>query len=132
MKAQSAMEFLIIFMIFVAALAIIAAITLNKTREISTATIELETKKILNEISDKINIVFLEGHGFSTNITVSEKIFSRNYTIWIASNNVYLQLDGTVYAGTILTRNVTITDPGGLLEKGEHTLRNENGIVVIR
>lgn len=126
MLAQSAMEFMMIFMIFLLVLGVGVLVSMGKTQEISNSQINLEITKILNSAVNKINMAFLEGSGFSINLTLPGKIFGMNYSIDIDSNYILLTLNNITYSKRMLTQNIT-----GNLNMGTNLIRNENGEIKI-
>jgi len=126
MFAQSAIEFMMIFMIFLLLLSIGALVSMEKTKEISNSQIGLEITKVLNDAVNKINIAFLEGSGFSMNLTLPENIFGMTYSIDTESNYILLTFNNITYSKHILTQNIT-----GNLSPGTNLIRNENGEIII-
>ena len=127
MKAQLAVEFILIFAIFLAALTIIALSSLNKAVDISRSTIEREANTLLSKVANTINTVFLEGDGFAINLTLPEKIKGFGYNISIENQSIWLTMNQRSYHKRLLTNNVT-----GELKKGENLLKNVNGGIVIK
>ncbi len=125
-KAQSSIEFMIIFIILVLALLVSLWIGLMRVREVSTAQTDLEVERLLNDASNKINTAYLEGHGFSINLTMPNKIFGLNYTVQIISNYIYLTINNNTYPKPLLTQNIS-----GTLKKGENLIKNVRGDVLI-
>jgi hypothetical protein len=123
-KAQSAFEFIFIFGIFLAALVLAAWVSNTKTTEINLYDKELKVEELLTTVSDKINTAWIEGEGFSTNLTLPETVASSSYEIFVASNLIVLNVSGEVYIKSIITNDV-----GGTLSIGVNTLRN-NGTAV--
>lgn len=126
MKAQVAIEFMIIFGTFLIALSFIVLAAWNNIVNIDKSSIDFEANRILNLVSNRINTVYLEGHGFSINLAVPEKIGVYNYTIEIEENNLWLTVNQISYSRRLLTPNIT-----GSIEKGTNTLENVNGEIVI-
>lgn len=126
MKAQSAIEFMMIFVLFLAALSVGLFISWQKTGEVASSTIDAKALETLNLVASKIDTVFLEGPGFSTNLTLPEAILGTNYSIITQPGAALLYLSGRSYFDTILPRNVT-----GTPHPGVNTLMNEGGVVVI-
>ena len=125
-SGQSAMEFIMIFTLLIAALCVAAWVSLERTREMNAAKIQLEANNMLNDVSEKINTAFLEGSGFSVRLNLPEKLLGRDYLIQVYSNYVYLDFAGTTYVKQLLTKNIT-----GSFVNGENTVRNKNGIIMI-
>ncbi|MEE9323805.1 MAG: hypothetical protein V3U72_04635, partial [Candidatus Aenigmarchaeota archaeon] len=88
--------------------------------------IDFEANRILNLAANRINIVYLEGHGFSIGLAVPEKIGVYNYTLEIEGSILWLTVNEISYPRRLLTPNVT-----GSLEKGTNTIENVNGEIVI-
>ncbi len=126
MKAQASMEFMILFMLFLVAVGFALVVSVHRSHAISQAQVDLESNKILRQVADKINIAYLEGDGFSMNVTMPERILRLDYTIDISSNEVILRVDGSTYVRYILTDNVT-----GEVVKGTNRILNQNGEIII-
>lgn len=126
MKAQVAIEFMIIFGTFLIALSFVVLAAWNNIVNIDKSSIDFEANRILNLISNRINTVYLEGHGFSIDLAVQEKIGVYNYTIEIEENNLWLTVNEISYSRRLLTPNIT-----GNIEKGTNTLENVNGEIVV-
>ena len=120
------MEFMILFVLFLVAVTVALAVSVQRSQIISQAQIDLESNKILREVGDRINIAYLEGDGFSINATLPERILRLDYTISISSNEVILRLDGKTYVKYLLTNNVT-----GDFVKGTNRITNRNGEIII-
>lgn len=125
-KAQAATEFLILFMILMAALTVAMYMSIQRSSDLTNTKIGLESMNVLNDASSKINIAFLEGDGFMINLTLPDQIFGRNYTSTIQSNYISLLVVNITYFKALITENIT-----GSLEKGVNLVENRNGVVVI-
>lgn len=125
-KAQAATEFLVLFIILMIALTSATFMTVEKSRDLTDIKIALEVTKLLNDASNKINMAFLEGTGFMINLTLPEQIFSLNYTIYIQSNYMSVEIQNITHFKSLLTDNIT-----GTLKKGVNFVQNKNGVVVI-
>ncbi len=125
-KSQAAAEFLIIFMMLMIALSIAVYMSVYRTQELSGSKIGIETNKILNDVSNKVNMAFLGGPGFMVNLTLPDNIFGREYSIYIQSNYVSLEVSNTTHFKSLVTGNIT-----GSLIKGVNLVRNRDGMIVI-
>ena len=126
MKAQVAIEFMIIFGVFLVAITVTVLAAWNSMANTNKSSIDFEANGILNTISNKINTAFLEGHGFSTNLTIPENIMNYNYTLTREGNMMWLNIENLVYSRRLLTNNIT-----GNFDKGVRMLENVNGEIVI-
>jgi hypothetical protein len=126
MRAQVAVEFMIIFGIFLVALIIILIAVWSDVADMNRANIELSVNNLLEKVSSKIDTVFLEGDGFSSNITIPETISGLNYSIGMFNGAIWIEVNNITYSKNLLTKNVT-----GSFNKGQNLLRNENGEVII-
>ena len=126
MKAQIAIEFMIIFGAFLIAIILIATISWNNMVNINRSTVDFESNRILNLVSGKIDTSYLQGHGFSINVTVPERIQNYNYTIEIEGLLLWIQIDEASFSKRLLTSNIT-----GTLSKGTNRIENVNGGIVI-
>ncbi len=125
-KSQAATEFLILFMILMIAFSVALYMSVQRSQSLTDTEIGLESMKVLNDASNKINIAFLEGHGFLINLTLPGKIFNRNYSINIKSNYMVLEISNTTYFKSLLTDNIT-----GNLSKGINLIENKKGAILI-
>lgn len=125
-KAQAAIEFLILFIILMIALTAATFMTVQNSRDLTETKISLEVTMLLNDASNKINMAFLEGPGFMINLTLPGQIFSLNYTIYVQSNYMSINIQNTTYFKSLLTDNIT-----GSLNKGVNLVRNRDGEIVI-
>lgn len=126
MRAQVAIEFMVIFGTFLIALSFVVLAAWNNIVNIDKSSIDFEVNRILNLVSNRINIVYLEGHGFSIDLAIQEKIGVYNYTLKIEENNLWLTVNEISYSRRLLTPNIT-----GNIEKGTNTLENVNWEIVI-
>jgi len=125
-KSQSAVEFLILFIIFMVALTAALYVSMERSYSLVNTKLALESTKLLNDVSNKINTAFLEGHGFLINLTLPGQIFGRDYLIGIYSNYIRLEVENTTYFKSLLTENIT-----GSLKMGRNLVENRNGVIVI-
>jgi len=106
-SGQSAFEFMFIFGIFLAALIVGTWISFSKVTEIDRYQKQMEVDYVLTSVAEKINTVWLEGMGFSTNVTLPEKISDAGYTISHDQNYIFISTGGYEYTKTIATNNLT-------------------------
>lgn len=125
-KAQTSVEFLIIFVFLLTALATMSYISFQKSNDILENQKALEAEKTLRTISDKINIVFIEGYGFSMNVTLPQKVYAEDYTFELYENRLTINIFNASYRRLLATENIT-----GLPQPGINVLENVNGVVVI-
>ena len=124
LKAQSSVEFMLIFIFFIAVLTIAIMVTSQQIGVAFESQLRVESEKIINNVASKINIAQLEGPGFSINLTLPQKILSYNYYASIYSNRILLNVDNEMYQELILTQNLT----GELkLTHGHYLVENING-----
>ena len=102
------MEFMILFILFLVAVAFALVVSIHRSHQISQAQLDLESKKVLSGVADRINTAYLEGDGFSIAVTLPERILRMNYTINISNNEVILKVDGNGYIRYLLTDNVKV------------------------
>ena len=77
-------------------------------------------------MANLINTAYIEGDGFSMNLTIPQKIIRKDYLINVSSNEVIIRLEGKTYVRTLLTNNVT-----GEFIKGKNRVMNYNGQIRI-
>ena len=106
-KGQIAFEYMFIFAIFMIALIIATVFAWTKSVEITQAQRRLEVKNLLDGVSSKIDTAWLEGEGFTTNLTIPETVADSQFTLNVTSNFLLLVLRQEEYIKPILTPNVT-------------------------
>jgi hypothetical protein len=126
MKAQVAIEFMIIFGMFLAATIVISLAVWNNVASEDKSYIEFEAGRIIGLSSSSINTAYLEGDGFSITLALPDKIGLLNYTMQLDGNTIWLHALNTSYSRRLLTNNIT-----GSFSKGQNRIKNVNGTVVI-
>ena len=126
LRGQSSMEFIIIFSLLLTILAIVASAASVRLLGVSIANKELEVSNVLDEVSGKINLAFLEGDGFQIQMEIPPRLLNNNYSISIYKNNVVIYVENSTYSAYVMTENVT-----GTINKGISTLYNRKGEIVI-
>jgi hypothetical protein len=125
-KAQIAMEFMIIFSVFLIAIILIVLAVWNNIANAEKSSIDFEAGRILKLASGRINTAYLEGDGFSIGLAIPEKIGVYDYTLQFEGSTLWLYVNQISYPGKLLTTSIT-----GTLAKGENTIKNVNGTIVI-
>ena len=125
-KAQSSVEFMIIFAMLLLVMVLAVFIGGKKSTEIVTIETGLEIQSLLDRIVGKINTVYIEGDGFSTEMYMPENIMGMNYTVNVTSNIVFITRNNFTYSKMLLTENVT-----GIIDPGVSILKNVNGVVEV-
>lgn len=125
-KSQAATEFLILFMIMMGVFSATVFMSMQRSQDLADTKIGLESMSILNDVSNKINIAFLEGDGFMINLTLPQQIFGKDYTISMQSNYMILEISNTTYFKSLMTDNIT-----GTLQTGTNLIENKKGVVMI-
>ena len=125
-NGQAGMEFMILFILFMVAIVIAMVVSVNRTQFIADAQMSLEANRVLSDVADRINIAYIEGDGFSMNVTLPQRILRTDYTLEISSNEAILRSDRGTFIKSLLTNNVT-----GTPVKGTNTIANSNGQIVI-
>ena len=126
LKAQVTVEFILIFMVLLLALNIVALMSYGRVREITDTEIHIESNRILEEVSNKLNTAWLEGDGFESTLELRPDILGLNYSIDIVSNSLALYCRNVVYSKYLLTQNIT-----GELSQGQNLIKNQGGQVLI-
>ncbi|RLI96215.1 MAG: hypothetical protein DRO99_04870 [Candidatus Aenigmatarchaeota archaeon] len=127
MKAQVAIEFMIILGALLLIAASVAVMSTNNMAQLSDLSLQMEANEIADSLGSKINTAFLEGDGFSTTATIPSSILSRDYELSVRGNYIYVSVDGISIEKPLLSKNVT----QGSVAKGDKALRNVRGNVVI-
>lgn len=94
-----------------------------KTAEVNVYRMQLEIDELMNVVSEKINTVWIEGEGFSSNVSVPDTVASREYDINITSNFIVITIGEERYIKGIITNNVTGTIVSGvnrLVNRGDY------------
>ena len=126
-KGQIAFEYMFVFAIFMIALILATVFAWNKSLEISRGHRRLEVENLLDGVSGKIDTAWLEGEGFTTNLTIPATVADSQFTLNVTSNFLLLVLRQEEYVKPILTPNVT----GSFTIGGVNTLYNSGGRIEI-
>lgn len=125
-KAQVSVEFMFIFVFFMAVLTVIMVAVLQNTQGVSSSRLGLEAENALSLVKSRLDTAFLEGSGFSTNFTLPQELMDFNYSVSISSKFVVIEVNNQTYSKMLLTNSTA-----GTLRKGENAVRNVNGQLVI-
>ena len=125
-KAQVAIEFMVIFMIFIFVLIVSAYLSLDKVTEINHAKASLDVNGLLDHLAGKMATASLEGPGFSTRVTLPDKLSGYEYSLRTGSDSLAIDYQGSSYL-----RHLTINNVTGAFVKGLNTIYNMNGSLVI-
>ncbi len=125
-KGQGAVEFILIFVIFLLFLAVALVMSFGTIRDVRHSQVDTEARNLLNKMSSKIDTTWMEGEGFSTNLTLPNRILSFDYSVNISSNELILCISNETYSKYLVTKNIL-----GVLKKGVNMLKNEGNVVVI-
>lgn len=117
---------MILFVLFLVAVGFALAVSVQRSQVISNAHMDLESRAVLSRVADTINIAYIEGDGFSMDVSLPERILRLDYTVEIHSNEVILRTDGRTYIRQILTSNVT-----GTPSRGINRVMNQEGEIRI-
>ncbi|MFH1445365.1 MAG: hypothetical protein ABIF08_02705 [Nanoarchaeota archaeon] len=131
-KAQSSIEFLLIFAFLIAILLSVSFIVFHKSNSVLDAQNDFEADGLLKEVANKINTVFIEESGFSMNITIPETISGEDYNFSIVggANLLRLSIFEKTYDMLLVTEDVV--DINKLNNKnGKYLLKNIDSIVYI-
>lgn len=125
-KAQVPIEFMVLFMLFLAVLTIAVVSVTQSTDSVYMSSTWLEAEGLLSLAKSKIDTAFLEGDGFSTSLILPEKILGFNYTLNISSNLLFIEINNEHQTKMLLSGNIT-----GPLRKGENRIQNIGNRIVI-
>lgn len=96
----------------------------TKSLEVGNYMTRLEVDGLLIRVSDKINTVWLEGKGFSSNITIPATVAGYDFSLNVTSNYLLLSVMDQDFTKPILTTNVTgnfsLGDLNTLTNNGDH------------
>ncbi len=125
-KAQMSVEFMLIFILLLTVTVIVAAAAAWNTSGVYLSTMELEAREVLALAKGRLDTAFLEGDGFSTTFTLPQRIMNSDYSINISSRFVFAEVGNQTYSAPLLSNSIS-----GSLKKGQNTVRNMNGQLVI-
>ena len=125
-KAQVSIEFMLLFMFFMAVLAFSIVSVVQNMQGVSSSALSLETGKALYLVKSKLDTAFLEGDGFSTNFTMPQRIMNIDYSVNISSGFVLIEINNLTYSSSLIAKDIT-----GIPRKGENAIKNVNGKLVI-
>ncbi|MEM7815534.1 MAG: hypothetical protein QXN71_00245 [Candidatus Aenigmatarchaeota archaeon] len=125
-KAQISIEFMFIYIIFMAALSVAAVYVFQNSQNVYSSQIDLKVEELLSLVKGRIDTAFLEGDGFSTNITLPYQIVNSDYLLNVSSGLIFLEINNRTYSKILLSGNVS-----GHFRKGENRIYNRNGEIVI-
>ena len=126
MKAQVAVEFMLIFGVFLLGIVFTIIASWNNMANAEKSTIDFEVNRILGLVANRINTAYLEGDGFSIGLNIPEKIGLYDYTLQIEGNILWLSVNEFSQSKKLLTTNIT-----GSLAKGDNMVKNVDGGVEI-
>jgi hypothetical protein len=125
-KGQVSVEFMFIFILFMAVLALAVVFVMQSSQGIYLSSMEMGSEEMLSKVKGGLDSAFLEGDGFSTNLTLPSQIMGADYSISISSGFALIDINNQTYSKILLARNIT-----GSLRKGENMLKNVNQGIVI-
>lgn len=126
MKVQTSLEFMIVFMVLLAAMGVFLGFNFQKSREFFFLNEDLNADALLQKIKIKLDSVFLEGNGFVTSLYLPADVSGANYSVIVSKNFVTIISTSSAHTKPLLTSNVT-----GTLRAGKNTLTNVLGGIVI-
>ena len=106
-KLQTTFEFIFITGMLVAALIMGAWFSWIQTSNISDTENSLIIGEFLSSVSGKINTAWLEGEGFSSNVTLPMTIAGQPYELNISDNYLVVKLLGEEHMNVLITNNLT-------------------------
>ena len=125
-NGQASLEFMALFVLFLVAITFAMYVSIQRSHVIGDAQMSLESNRVLTSMTNRINTVFIEGDGFSMNVTLPERIYKINYTVSINSNEVILRVSGNSFIEQVITNNIT-----GSFEKGTSRITNRDGEIMV-
>ena len=126
-RAQVSVEFLsmvgVVLAIFLGLFAIAAA----QNTSASDTHLRFALQRTCNDFSTAVNLALSCGSGFTTHITLPEKIKGFNYSVTTTARTVVFQSGKRTVFCRLISDKVSYVE----IEKGKLDLRNENGTVYI-
>ncbi len=132
MKAQASLEFMNIFILFFLLVSIFSAIFIKNYGDLQEENARMQARNLASMIGEEVNKVWKAGSGFSTNMTMPEKIAGYDYSITVNSSAHVLELNtsnGFVAFSTIIPSSVEVIQ---WRKGGNQLFENVGGTVVVK
>lgn len=127
-KAQITVETILLIVFLLVFLTAFSYAVYLRIQQVYSEGLKYEIERIGNEAAGQINLVLQEGNGFSKNYSLPQKIYGKEYEIFVDPSNgrVEIMVENKTYFFLISTRDVV-----GNFSKGENLIRNEEGVIRI-
>jgi uncharacterized protein (UPF0333 family) len=126
MKNQATIEFMLIFTVLLLGIAVAAAVSFQKIKEVNSQQTAVEAEDVLRDLASSLDKAFIEGDGFITTAYLPDMISGRQYNITLYPNQLVLEVGGKYF-----TRYTIVQNFSGSIKKGANTLKNSGGIIEI-
>lgn len=126
LKNQATVEFLILFTLLLLGVAVATVIAYQKINEIQSQQTILDAENTLLTTAGSLDTAFIQGHGFETKAFLPDLVAGGNYNMTLYSSLLVLETRGFTISRPTLVQNFT-----GSLKKGENSIKNSYGMIVI-
>lgn len=126
MKGQAATEFMVLFGMILILLLVIAYNTQRTVINIGSEKTSAKIDDTADTIMTMLDMVYLQGSGFSANITIPEDIEGLEYEISASDGFLLLNFTGDLKGRRLMAENIS-----GTLSKGKNLVSNVDGVLVI-
>lgn len=123
-KAQAAMEFMILVGVLLFIFVIMLGVVSSKTTYIAKKRETMTGEDIVTKVQKEINLAARVLDGYSREFTLPEKIGNKDYNISMAGNEVILSLEGQDFWRVIPSVVGNIT-------KGNNKINKTNGVIYL-
>jgi len=111
-KAQASFEFLALLAFFLIVITFFTGLLLAEYSSITIAGRQAGLNNFADLIGNQINKVILNGPGSSTKFYLPEKIFGKNYSIFLNASAQMLEIsvDGEYASSNLFSKNITVIE----------------------
>ncbi|MBS3060898.1 MAG: hypothetical protein J4432_05325 [DPANN group archaeon] len=132
-RGQASFEFLGAFTVFFVLVLIFIGLFFSRAGDVVELNSLSRTVQFADDISNKINIISVEGHGAAIEFDLDEQLYGENYTLELNTTNRVLEViteDETEYATAyLITDNVEVISWN---YGGTQVIENVNGKVIVK
>jgi len=129
-KAQITTDFIIVLIIILIIFLSVFSIINKRNNDYSANELQLNAKKIANDLSSTINNIYLAGDGYNTSLFLPNTLIgSIEYNISVYPDSYFIEVryNSKQYKSKILTSNID----SGMFSKGNINIQNQNGYIQI-
>lgn len=126
MKAQVAVEFILVFMFMMVVLIGAVVIAGQKSAETEAQRMDIEAMAVVYEAASAVNTAHTEGDGFKMDFALPGSIADNTYTVGMGSGSIWVVVQDRSYIEKILTSDIT-----GEMHPGDNTVENRGGYIYV-